>query len=102
MTSSARSRIEGGRAIAAGMTAFMNECEPQSLPGRQVGDRPRLRLVGEAQVSDEGKGRCPLAKVLADRISPPARFGWHVADQAPPFRSREDRAVSAVERHQTL
>jgi len=57
-----------------------DECEPQSLPGRQPCDRPRLRLLGKAQVSEKGKCSCPLAKVLADRIRPPARFGRHIAD----------------------
>lgn len=38
------------------------EREPQPLPRRQPRDWPRSCLLGKAQVSDECKRRCPLAK----------------------------------------
>jgi hypothetical protein len=74
--------------------------EPQTLPRREPCDRPRLCLLGKAQVSDESKCRCPLAEVLADRIRPTARLGRHIADQAAPFGSGDGRAVSAIEGYQ--
>jgi hypothetical protein len=36
------------------------------------------------------------AKVLADRIRPPARFGRHIGDQAAPFRSGDGTLLACL------
>lgn len=62
------------------------------MPGRETS-----RLLLQA-----GARRRPVAKMFADCLRPPARLRRYVTDQAAPFRSRDCRAIAAIQRYNAV
>ena len=79
-----------------------NKCEPQPLTCGHPADRPGFCLFGKAQLFQAGARRRPVAKMYADCLRPPARLCRHVTDQAAPLRSRDCRAIAAIQRYGAL